>query len=145
MRQQTPTEALTEWLGRKIAAAAPGTWLPADRELARRFGLSSRTVARIMGGLAAEGKLVRVQGKGTSIPGGAPQVEMECGPMRTSAEALAEQITEALVHGEMKQGEALPSVKFMARRFKVSAVQTLGRVLAGLLALDLISLVSSTV
>ncbi len=46
---------------------APGTAVPPERELAQRFGTSRTTVRQALAELAVEGRLLRMQGKGTFV------------------------------------------------------------------------------
>jgi GntR family transcriptional regulator len=48
-------------------ALAPGTALAPERELARRYGTSRTTVRQALTELAVEGRLVRMQGRGTFV------------------------------------------------------------------------------
>jgi GntR family transcriptional regulator len=50
-----------------IEDAAPGTMLPTERALAERFDTSRTTVRQALAELVAEGRLDRVQGRGTFV------------------------------------------------------------------------------
>lgn len=50
-----------------IDGAAAGTMLPTERELAEEFGTSRTTVRQALAELVAEGRLDRVQGRGTFV------------------------------------------------------------------------------
>lgn len=45
----------------------PGDKIPSERELCEKFGVSRMTVRQAVGDLVAEGKLARIQGKGTFV------------------------------------------------------------------------------
>lgn len=51
----------------RIAALNPGDRIPSEPELARDWGVSRFTVARAVGQLADEGRIVRRQGKGSFV------------------------------------------------------------------------------
>jgi GntR family transcriptional regulator len=62
-------EQITEHLRGLVQAREPGTKLPTEDELVRRFGVSRTTVRRAIDTLVQEGKLVRRRGLGTFIAG----------------------------------------------------------------------------
>ena len=48
-------------------ALAPGTALAPERELAARYGTSRTTIRQALAELAVEGRLLRIQGRGTFV------------------------------------------------------------------------------
>ena len=92
-----------------------GDRLPSESELCREFGVSSITVRRAVGMLAAEGLLVRIQGKGTFASGdhtlilGPPQLtsftqDMERRGWRSSARVVSVSFVPASVAVATKLG-----------------------------------------
>jgi len=61
--------AIADTLRRDICAVRPGTRLPVEPVLAKRFGCSVLTLRRAVAILVNEGRLDRVQGKGTFVNG----------------------------------------------------------------------------
>lgn len=51
------------------ATLSPGSPVPPERELAEQYATSRTTVRQALGELVAEGRLLRVQGKGTFVAG----------------------------------------------------------------------------
>jgi len=68
-----PPARLTKYYGVKrqllelTRALAPGTALAPERELAARYGTSRTTIRQALAELAVEGRLLRIQGRGTFV------------------------------------------------------------------------------
>jgi GntR family transcriptional regulator len=70
---EEPGRALPKYYGVKqrllelTASMSPGTSVPPERELARQYGTSRTTVRQALSELVIEGRLVRIQGRGTFV------------------------------------------------------------------------------
>ncbi len=60
-------EQLHEILDGLLASSEPGQRLPSERELAERYGVARMTVRGVLGRLASEGLVYRIQGQGTFV------------------------------------------------------------------------------
>lgn len=114
--------ALRRWLDTTIAAATPGTRLPSDSSLVRRFGLSRATVAAAVGELVRDGSLVRRRGSGTFV---APLPD-PCAdsspllPVHNAVDRLVERLQAMLADGTVRRGQALPSITYFTHQYHVS-------------------------
>lgn len=133
--------ALRTWVEEQLATAAPGSAFPPDRQLAKEWGLSARTVARVMTGYAAGHRVVRIPGKGTFVPGGTGV--KPASDMAPPRRGMADHLKRSIVHGELRAGDALPSVKYMARRFRTSRAAVIAAY-RGLIADGLVTKVGRT-
>lgn len=121
MPKQLPSQRLKDWLDRRLGELRPGDRLPTDRQLATGWGLSVRTVVEIMQDLARRGAVVRIRGKGTFVPRLAESgADDHIAPPRTSVQNVVDFFDRAMCSGELREGEALPPVKYVAHRFKVA-------------------------
>ncbi|NLJ91271.1 MAG: substrate-binding domain-containing protein [Clostridiales bacterium] len=66
---ETKHEILSNWIRGNIdnGTFQPGSKIPSEKELAQKFGYSRQTVRYSIGKLAAEGILIKEQGKGTFV------------------------------------------------------------------------------
>lgn len=114
-----PSEDAARGIERILATASPGDRLPNGADLAGRFGVSQVTIVKVMRSFVDEGRVVRVPGRGSFVAGGTAE-----GPPGTpegpSWKQLAHALEQAVRGGEIKQGEALPSVKYLSARFAVA-------------------------
>lgn len=118
-----PSEQLRQWLLEQVPRMEPGARLADDACLAKRWGVSVRTVKKILRELGERGLVWRIQGKGTFVPSRQSPAEPAppaAGPLRSSVDSLVESVYDAIATGELQVGDALPSVKFMSLRFRVS-------------------------
>lgn len=116
-----------QWLQSVIAQNDSGLQLPFDRDLSRRFGISMRSIARVMKEFAEANQIERVHGKGTFVC--KQNVSAPAAPVQapqSAPERLAESILDAFRRGDLREGEALPSVKYMTRRFHVAPATVSG-------------------
>jgi len=115
------TRRFSEWLESEVARLPVGAGIPGDAELARAHGLSRKTVEKVVRSLAARGVVWRRPGKGTfKGVSPAPSSVSPLQPRRSAGADLAEALLASIADGSLKRGEALPSVKYMARQFHVS-------------------------
>lgn len=122
MKNCSPAAGFRDWLAGRIADLDPGSMLPSGKRLARMHGISESTVQRVLGEYHRRGKLIRIAGRGTFIPGRPGRLP----PMRTevrarrSAESVAEILYEQICDGTFKAGDALPSIKYLTLDWKIS-------------------------
>ena len=58
---------LRQWLRQRIDGLPPGTPVPPERRLSEQFSISRTTVRQALHDLAVEGRIVRMQGRGTFV------------------------------------------------------------------------------
>lgn len=120
--KRTQKRQLDEYLRATIAGHAPGHRLPSATMLGSRFGLSRVTVTAVMEPFVARGELVRRVGSGTYVAP-LPSAEPATFPVAgqgSSAERFAQTLEAMITDGVVRQGQALPSVKYLARTYHVS-------------------------
>ena len=116
----SPRQKLEKWLARACNTLKPGDQLPTDSELAATFSLCAKTVARVMRKWHAEGKVLRIKGKGTVIPSIREESVPPIGKHETSEDHLVSYLLESLGNGIFQTGQPLPQVKFLCHKFKLS-------------------------
>ncbi len=121
-RTARPSERLRTWIAEQVHAAEPCTQFPSDAELAHRFGMSVSTVRKVMTACHRRGEVNRVWGCGTFTPG---RDETGVPPLpslrSTTRESLVQAVYQSICRGETRNGDALPSIDFLSRRFGVSS------------------------
>jgi len=115
-----PSQKLVGWLEEQIRSLPPGARLPTDPQLAATFGVSEVTVSRILRTYRDRGLVTRIPGRGTFIAGSEGGAPAQPKPPRSSAENIAEHILQSLHSGMLRRGQALPPVKQVVYRFRVS-------------------------
>jgi len=115
-----PSQVFNEWIEQQIASGRPGRPLPTDRALAERFGISIRTIERLLKPFRDSNRINRIPGKGTYIAGAEVRVNEPIDTARSSSDIVAETIVKEIATGAYKLGEALPSNKFMCLRFGIA-------------------------
>jgi DNA-binding transcriptional regulator YhcF (GntR family) len=111
-----------KWLDEYLSRASAGEQLPVDRELSVSWGLSVSTIKRIVRAYCQNGRLMRVQGKGTFVPAAekAAQSAPAIDRRKRAVDELTLFLTELICGGTVKVGEALPQNKYLTLRFNLS-------------------------
>lgn len=109
---------LVSWVETQVRTQPPGTRLPADRALARQFGLSKATVGKALRRLCDQGRLVRQVGRGTYTPSAGTPEPVPATP--SSSESLEAVLSELVTGGSVRVGAPLPSAKELCFQFGVS-------------------------
>lgn len=108
------------WVERFCRKHDGGTQLPTGSELARAWNLSPRTVASVLKQVERTGVLVRIPGKGSFVAPYRPNTRLTGTPAaETSTDSLAALLELDIRKGHYRDGDALPSVKFLANRYRV--------------------------
>ena len=107
------------WIKKEISSLSQGHPLATESELAQRKGVSRSTVARVLGQLAQEGLIHRIQGKGPFVGKEPLPPTAEPKPDRntsTSAELVADYFQNRMAFGEMRVGDIMPQIKAVSIR-----------------------------
>lgn len=116
-----PSEKFRSWLEKQIATRKRGARLPTAEQLAETWGVSQSTVTRILRTYQRDGALVRIPRRGTFI---GPLDDADTGAVVpepvSSTQSIVDEIKRSITNGSLRKGDALPSVKFMSRQFKVA-------------------------
>lgn len=115
-----PTRRFVAWLEKHIPHLQPGNRLPTAPELARQWGLSTGTVRTVLREFRDQGRLVLVPGKGTFVPLDEADPEMRVDEKQTSTQSVVDFVVSSIRCGRVKNGEALPSIKYMSLQFRVA-------------------------
>ncbi len=115
-----PTRRFVVWLEKHVPLLQPGNRLPTAPELAREWGLSVGTVRNVLREFRDQGRLVLVPGKGTFVPLDEADPQMRIDEKRTSTQSVVDFVVSSIRGGRVKNGEALPSIKYMSLQFRVA-------------------------
>jgi DNA-binding transcriptional regulator YhcF (GntR family) len=115
------SDSLDAWLEPYLERSGHGTALPTQRELATRFNLSERTVARVLQALGKQGRVVRIQGKGSFVrKGDSPLFSSPPTVPGPAWKSVAEALERDIRAGLLGEGTVLPSLKSAALQSGVS-------------------------
>lgn len=122
----TRAQEFHTWIVTEIAKLPPDACLPPGRVLSAQWGLSAITIQRVLAKLRADGKIVRIPGKGTFIPGrdrrAAAPLSVRVGTTReSSVEHLVSGLVRLISEGVYRKGDPLPAVKLIRSQFRVSS------------------------
>ena len=122
----TRAQEFQQWIVAELAKLPPDTCLPPGRVLSAQWGLSAITIQRVLAKLRTDGKIVRIPGKGTFVPGRerrvATQLDVRSGTTReSSVEHLVSGLIRLISEGVYRKGEPLPAVKLIRSQFRVSS------------------------
>lgn len=119
--------AFNHWLEQLLDRTEAGGPLPTDEAVAEAWGVSSRTVKRLMSQAARRGVIVRVRGKGTFKAGGEPAGGIPDAPARrSSADRLHAELADGIRRGTLMRGSRLPPVKYLSVSHAVSSKTVIG-------------------
>ncbi len=122
----TKAQEFQQWIIAEIAKLPPDSCLPPGRMLSAQWGLSAITIQRALAKLRAEGRIVRIPGKGTFTPGregnSRATLKVREGTTReSSVEHLVTGLVRLISEGVYRKGEPLPAVKLVRSQFRVSS------------------------
>lgn len=120
-----------EWLEQRIANGRPGEPLATLRDHSARWGISERTVRRLLVPYVAAGRIHSVAGRGTFIGPMPPPASPDPAHTPTSRQTIAQNLISSIGSGTLKRGDMLPPVKALALTFHV-APATVSRAYAAL-------------
>lgn len=107
-----------------VGKHAPGDIVPNDEMLAETHDVSIRTIRRVMAKLRSEGLVLRARGMPTQVPGG--DVGSDDQEPASSADRLAKELVRSIHRGDIRTGDALPQIKELAARYRMSDKTILG-------------------
>ncbi len=114
-----PARIFSDWLDKTIEEGPEGKKLASGKELAAQFGISPKTVQRILEKYRNEGKICRIRKRGTYV--GKPARNAVESPSHTPQSSAISAVYESIAQGYFKLGTVLPSIKYFCIRFKCSA------------------------
>jgi DNA-binding transcriptional regulator YhcF (GntR family) len=113
-------EKVRSWTEDQLQNLKPGDQFPTDRQIAAALNVSIGTVMKVTRDLAGQGKLERTRGRGTIVAGQDTPTPPLPQANQTSPQAIADAIYQSICSGDIQHGQALPQVKYMSYRFKVT-------------------------
>jgi len=113
------SERIDGWLEEFLAKAHPGEQLPTDRSLAAAFGVCEYTVRKLMSRFAKSGRVQRIRGKGTFVPGPSVRIE-QASPPQPSAERVADSIALLIHDGRLRKGDRMPPLKSIYHQYRIA-------------------------
>ena len=114
----SPSQNFRRWLEEIIANPSAGEKLPTVSELTQRFHLSRTWVMRNLKPYISNGTLTAIRGRGTFVTSRMAPPAAGIAPHRkTTAESIADALTEDIAAGKLKHGDALPAVKLLCSQF----------------------------
>lgn len=118
---ENPSVRFRQWLEHQLSTLQPGSFFPTDRELARTFGISKRTVYTVLKPLADQGRVMRIQGKGTCVPAHLPARKPTASPSLSPRDTIVTTIKRDIFNGTLKTGDSLPPRKRYCIQFGVES------------------------
>ena len=127
MKKSEVTRKFITWLDSWLDQANVGDKLLSIKELSANYYISEKTIHTILHQYAIDKKVLRIQGKGTIKITDNYTIYQQVikSPNRLkSVDSLSNLVRNLIYSGELKHGEALPTVKYLTRRFRVSSKTT---------------------
>lgn len=110
-------KTITEALRRRITEGEfpPGTNLPSEAQLGAQYGVARNTLRRALADLENEGLLVTAPGRGRVA-----SASGKADPPAPAFRQISTDLRAAIEHGELGQGDVLPSEAALTEQYGVS-------------------------